>query len=185
MEKNGNGNNITVVRLGDDLVNQTLNPAATFTDTASNLDFFTIPSPHGLSRFALVSATGSSNLIQIGTRLATQLIQSSGIGHTSGGSSGGRPLPAVESPPPAKVPPERPAATFYGEGKIDTTPAGIVLAPVIIESADHGASLAIDGGTEAFDSMHEPLTLATAQVSQPDRSPRCPRGRHPVHGDGI
>ncbi len=174
--RNGNQNNITVIRLGDDLVNQTLNPSATFTDTANNLDYFVIPSPNGLSRFALVSATGSSNLIQIGTRLATQLIQGSGIGYTSGGSSGGEAPPQEKPPQPAKAPAERPAATFYGEGKIDTTPAGIVRDPVIITSTDHGASLAIDAGTAAFDSMHVPLTLATARAVTTGSIPAMPGG---------
>lgn len=166
----GGGNNITVVRLGDDGINEVLNPTATFTDTASNLDYFTVPSPSGLSRFALVSATGSSNLIQMGTRIAIQLIQSSGIGHSS------NEFPAAQAVPPAKPPAERPAATYYGEGKIDTTPAGIARDPVIIASADHGASLAIDAGTEAFDSMHEPLTLATAQAVTAGSIPSIPDG---------
>ena len=100
VQEYGGGNNITVIRHGDNGIDEVLNPTATFTDTAKSLDFFTIPSPHGLSRFALVSATGSSNLIQMGTRLATQLIQSSGSGHSSNDYQGtwenapGRPQPA-------------------------------------------------------------------------------------------
>ena len=176
VQKNGNENNIAVVRLGDDGIDEVLNPTATFTDTAGNLDFFTVPSPHGLSRFALVSATGSSNLIQIGTRLATQMIQSSGIGYTSGGSSSKEASPPQNPPSPAPAQAERPAATYYGEGKIDTTVAGIARDPVIIASADHGASLFVDAGTEALDGMHEPLTLATAQEVPTGSVPAMPGG---------
>ena len=170
--KNGNQNNIAVVRLGDDLVNQTLNPTATFTDTANNLDYFVVPSPRGLSRFALVSAVGSSNLIQMGARVAAQLIQSSGGGHSSND------LPAATERPsqPGAAPVERMAATYYGEGKIDTTPAGITRDPVIITSEDRGVNLAIDAGTEAFDSSHHPLTRATAKALPGGSVPRIPGG---------
>ncbi|MDD1663997.1 MAG: PKD domain-containing protein [Methanomicrobiales archaeon] len=161
----GGANNITVIRLGDDGIDEVLNPSTTSTDTATNLDFFTVPSPHGLSRFALVSAVGSSNLIQMGARVATQLIQSSGV--VGGGGSGSPPsvkdrTPWEQPTSPANTP-ARPAVTYYGEGKIDTTPTGITRESVIIKSADWGASLAIDAGTVAFNSMHEPLTFVTAQ----------------------
>ncbi|HMA04317.1 MAG TPA: PKD domain-containing protein [Methanomicrobiales archaeon] len=168
--KYGNQNNIAVVRLGDNLVNQTLNPSATFTDTATNLDFFTVSSPHGLSRFALVSAVGSSNLIQMGARVATQLIQSAASG-SSGGSSPVTPRPTAQ---PAKVPVERQPATFYGEGKIDTTSAGITRDLVTIMSEDRGASLAVKGSTKAFDGTHGPLTLVTVRPVQRDSLPPVP-----------
>ena len=176
VQANGNQNNIAVARLQDSGSKEVLIPAATFTDPATNLDFYSIPSPNGFSRFVLVSATGSSNLIQMATRAAAQVIQSSGIGYTSGGSSSKEAPPQVKSPQPAQPLAERPAATYYGEGKIDTTPAGIARDPVIISAPDHGASLAIDAGTEAFDSMHEPLTLATARAVTAGSIPAMPDG---------
>ena len=176
LRENGNENNIAVVRLGDDGIEETLNPSATFTDTTNNLDYFVIPSPHGLSRFALVSATGSSNLIQMGARVATQLIQSSGMGYSSGGS--GKEVPSLpkSASTPAQPPVARPAATYYGEGKVDTTVAGITRDPVVIKSEDWGASLAIEAGTEAFDSARQPLTLVTAKAVPGGSTPPVPAG---------
>ena len=182
VKKDGSQNNITVVRLGGDLVNQTLNPTATFTDASKNLDFFTVPSPRGLSRFALVSAVGSSNLIQMGARMATQVIQSSqGSGSRGSGSSD---QPAVrdrtswEQPPAAAQPPAEPAAaTFYGEARIDTTVAGITREAVIISAEDHGAHILVPAGIEAFDAAQAPL----AQVSV---APPAPGGIPSGNGAG-
>jgi hypothetical protein len=164
VQKFGGGNNITVVRLGNDLVNQTLNPAATSTDATNSLDFFIVPSSRGLSRFALVSATGSSNLIQIGARVATQFIQSSGPKDRT---------PWVQPTPPVNATP-RPVVTYYGEGRVDTTPAGIARDSVIIKAADWGASLAIGAGTVALDSAGRPLTMVTARAVQGGLLPRLP-----------
>jgi hypothetical protein len=78
--------------------------------------------------------------------------------------------------PNAESPAERQAATYYGEGKIDTTPAGIARDSVIIASADRGVSLAIDAGTEVFDSNHAPLAHATAQAVAAGSVPSVPDG---------
>ncbi|HVP25720.1 MAG TPA: PKD domain-containing protein [Methanomicrobiales archaeon] len=164
IQANGNENNIAVIRIGDDGTRETLNPASTFADAAGTPEYFTIPSPRGLSRFALVSAAGSSNLLQMGSRLATQLIQGGG-GQT--GSSGSPPSAkdraAWEQPQPAgTAAAERPAATYYGEGKLDTTVAGLTRDPVVIQSRDHGAGLAIRAGTLVLDNSGQPLTLVSA-----------------------
>jgi PKD repeat protein len=171
VQKYGNENNIAVVRLGDDGTDETLNPSATTADATGTLDLFTVPSPHGLSRFGLVSAVGSSNLIQMGTRLATQIIQGSGTGHSSNDFSG----PATPSSQQARPPQERPAATYYGEGKIDTTVAGITRDPVIIESADRGAGIAIGAGTTALDDAGQPLTRATSEPVPAGSVPAIPQ----------
>ena len=166
----GGGNNITAIRLGDDGIDEVLNPTATITDTVNNLDYFIVPSPSGLSRFALVSAAGSSNLIQMGTRLAAQVIQGSGGGH----SSNDYPAAQVKTSQPAQPPAERTTVTYYGEGKVDTTPAGITRESVIIKSADWGAGLAIEAGTVVFDSTNQPLTLATARPVTAGSLPTMP-----------
>jgi hypothetical protein len=176
VQESGGGNNITVIRIGDDGIDEVLNPAATFTYTTNNLDYFVIPSPHGLSRFALVSAAGSSNLIQMGARVATQLIQGSGMGYTSGGSGKEVSSPQKGAPTPAQSPVARPAATYYGEGKVDTTVAGITRDPVVIKSGDWGAGLAIGAGTEALDSARQPLTLVTATTVPGGSIPPVPAG---------
>jgi beta propeller repeat protein len=153
VQKYGNENNIAVVRLADDLVNETLNPNATFTD-AANLDYFIVPSPHGLSRFGFVSAVGSSNLIQMGAQwAATQIIGGSGVGYSSNQDR----TPWVQPTSPPRKPQEQPAVTFYGEGPVDTTPAGITREAVIISSTDREASLLIPSGIEAIDAGKSPL----------------------------
>ncbi|MDD1669730.1 MAG: PKD domain-containing protein, partial [Methanomicrobiales archaeon] len=133
--KYGNENNVTTIRMGSDGIDEVLNPTATFTDSTGTIEFYTIPSPHGLSRFAFVSAAGSSNLIQMGERIVEQVIQSSG---TAGTGHSSNDYPATQ---PAQPPVVRQPATFYGEGEIDITPAGITRDPVIIKSADWGMSL--------------------------------------------
>jgi hypothetical protein len=163
IQANGNENNIAVVRLGDDGTRETLNPTATFADASGTPEYFTIPSPRGLSRFALVSASGSSNLLQMGARLATQVIQGGG-GQT--GSSGSPPSAkdrtAWERQQQAQIPQERPAATYYGEGQLDVTVAGITRDPVIVDSLDHGAGLSVGAGTLALDASGRPLALVSA-----------------------
>jgi beta propeller repeat protein len=156
--KYGNENNVTTIRMGSDGIDEVLNPTATFTDSTGNIEYYSIASPHGLSRFALVSAAGSSNLIQMGARIVEQVIQSSGTGGTGHSSND---YPATQ---PAQPPVVRQPATYYGEGEIDTTPAGITRDPVIIKSADRGMSLSIEAGTETFDSMHQPLTRLAASA---------------------
>jgi hypothetical protein len=173
VQKYGGANNITVIRWGDDLVNQTLNPSATFTDTANSLDYFVVPSPRGLSRFALVSASGSSNLIQIGARVATQII--GGVGYSSNQDR----TPWVQPTSPARKPPERSAVTFYGEGPVDTTPAGITREAIIISSQDRGASLLIPAGIEAFDAGKNPLSLVRVSPAEPGRIPGATGGASP------
>ncbi|MDD1662175.1 MAG: PKD domain-containing protein, partial [Methanomicrobiales archaeon] len=168
VERNGNQNNITTVRLGSDGIDEVLNPAATFTDSTGNTEYYSIPSPHGLSRFALVSAAGSSNLIQMGARVVEQVIQSSG---GTGHSSNDYPVTQPAQPPVVRQP-----ATYYGEGEIDTTPAGITRDPVIIKSADWGMSLSIEAGTETFDSMHQPLTRLAASAPGDGWIPPLPEG---------
>jgi beta propeller repeat protein len=175
----GTRNNITVVRLGGDLVNQTLNPAATFTDPAAGLDFFTVPSPPGLSRFALVSADGSSNLIQMGTRLAAQVIQGSG-GRGSGSSDppAARDRTPWEQPAAAAQPQPAPGVpTFYSEAPIDTTAAGITRGAVIISAGDRGAHLLVPAGIEALDGAGAPLALVSV-------APAAPGGPRPGTGAG-
>jgi beta propeller repeat protein len=165
VKANGNGNNITVVRLGDNLVNQTLNPIATSTDTTNNLDYFIIPSSKGLSRFTLVSATGSSNLLQMGQRLATQLIQSG-----SGSSYSGYTAPKNvqwEQPMSRGKPPEHPPATFYGEAALDITVAGITRGAMIISSEDHGANILIPAGITALDDAGNPLSRVSVHPAAP------------------
>ncbi|HTY53376.1 MAG TPA: PKD domain-containing protein, partial [Methanomicrobiales archaeon] len=158
VQEYGNENNIALVRLGDDGINETLNPSATFTD--GTLDYFTVPSPHGLSRFGLVAAEGSSNLIQMGARLATQYIQGGQTGHSSNDYSGPSAGPPASSRNLAQE--GRPAATYYGEGKVDTTVAGVARGTVIVESADRGAGISIGEGTIALDASGAPLASATA-----------------------
>jgi beta propeller repeat protein len=174
VQQGGGGNNVTVLRLGDDGTQEILNPAAMNTHQGEGLEYFTIPSPHGLSRFALVSATGSSNLFQMGARVATQMIQSTGRSSndlpSAGGTAGwGQPAP------PAKAP-EPPAATYYGDGKLDTTPAGILRAPVVIAAEDRGASLLISAGAKALDGAGNPLTLITARAATAGSVPPAPEG---------
>jgi hypothetical protein len=173
VQKFGNQNNIALVRLGDNQVNQTLNPSATFTD--AGLDYFTIPSSGGLSRFALVSATGSSNLIQMGARVATQYIQGSGMGVSSSQPSTRDRTGWEQQARPAKAP-ESPAATYYGDGKLDTTPAGITRDSVIISSEDRGASLSIGAGATALDGAGNPLTLLTVETAPAGSVPPAPDG---------
>jgi beta propeller repeat protein len=173
--RNGDQNNITTIRLGDDGIDEVLDPSATFTDGTGSLDFYSIPSPHGLSRFALVSAAGSSNLIQMGTRVAAQLI----LSHGSGGGSSNN-LPSVKDttgwgqPAPPAQAPEAPEATFYGEGPLDTTAAGITRGPVVIRSEDWGASLAIGAGSEARDAAGNPLALVSARPVPAGSVPPAP-----------
>jgi beta propeller repeat protein len=178
IQANGDENNIALVRLGDDGTRETLNPTATFANAAGTPEYFTIPSPHGLSRFALVSATGSSNLLQMGARLATQVIQGGG-GQT--GSSGSPPSAkdraAWEQPQPAATAgAERPAATYYGEGALDITVAGVTRDPVVIKSGDWNAGLAIGAGTVALDGSGQPLALVTAGPAQSGSIPPVPDG---------
>jgi beta propeller repeat protein len=158
--RNGNQNNITTVRLGSDGIDETLNPTATFTDNTGTIQYYSIPSPHGLSRFAFVSAAGSSNLIQMGARVATQVIQGSG-GRGSGSSDqpSTRDRTSWEQPPAAAQPPSAPAVpTFYGEGPIDSTSAGITREAVIISSEDREGSLLVPAGIEALDAGKAPLS---------------------------
>jgi hypothetical protein len=171
----GNENNIAVMRLGDDLVNQTLNPGATFADAANDLDYFIVPSPRGLSRFALVSASGSSNLIQIGARVATQIIGGSGVGYSSNQDR----TPWVQPTSPAREAAERPAVTYYGEGPAGTTPAGIIREAVIISSVDRGASLLIPAGTLAFDAGRSPLSRVQVGPADPGSIPGVTGGASP------
>ncbi|MDD1667560.1 MAG: PKD domain-containing protein [Methanomicrobiales archaeon] len=170
---NGNQNNIAAARLRDSGPNEILVPASVFSDAATGLDYFTVPSPNGASRFVLVSATGSSNLIQMGARVATQIIQ--GSGGRGSGSSDYQPAVRDRTPwvqptsAPAQPPAEPAVPTFYGEARIDTTVAGITRESVIIASEDRGAEILVPAGIEALDAAGAPLT----QVSM---SPVAPAG---------
>jgi hypothetical protein len=157
--EHGNANNIGVVRLRDDRTGEVLPPVSTVNTTGDGIAYFTVPSPRGLSRFVLVSATGSSNLLQMGQRLATQLIQS---GTGSGSSYSGYTAPRDNTPwvqPTSRgKPPEHPAATFYGEAALDITVAGITREAMIISSDDHGADILIPSGITALDDAGNPLS---------------------------
>ncbi|MDD1665767.1 MAG: PKD domain-containing protein [Methanomicrobiales archaeon] len=184
VKEHGNENNIGVVRLGDDGTDQVLTPVSTSTDPATGLAFFTVPSPRGLSRFGLVSATGSSNLLQMGARVATQIIQGSGMGAGSSDKPVVRDRTPWVQPAAAAKPPESPAATFYGEARLDITVAGITRGAMIISSEDRGANLLVPAGIEALDAARAPLARVSV-IPAPSGGTPAGTGAGPAGFTGI
>jgi PKD repeat protein len=81
--------NIQAIRISDDGIGSFCNTTFLFHDSTTNMDYFRVDSPEGLSKFGLTSTRQEGSIFQLLQLIATKALGASGGGGGGGGSGGG------------------------------------------------------------------------------------------------
>ena len=164
----GTRNTMYVIRIGEDQYGEVLPVTFLRSDPAKNLDYFVVSSPHGLSKFAPSTLSGSGNVFQmvyLGVVQHFVDIQSSSdssyglVASTAKGSGQG--LTSKQDQQAAPAPESKSVDLFINE-------QAVVTQTTILQSPDQLATLSIGQGVVAKDSAKNPLssvTIASASMS--------------------
>ncbi|PKL70513.1 MAG: hypothetical protein CVV30_03940 [Methanomicrobiales archaeon HGW-Methanomicrobiales-1] len=166
-----------VERISDDRsTGEVLQSRFLYNDSATNLDYFEIDSPHGFSTFGLSQLSGSGNPLQLITLSVVSHVSqqdNSGGSDSPGTVAGPGKAPAMvqnANPPQAQLAPPDIGKTE----KIYANANGVVTQATLLQSTDQRAQLAIGTGVVAKDSTGSPLASVTLTALPPESLPPVP-----------
>lgn len=156
-----------LIRIGDNGNGEVLPTEYLYSDPVTNLDYFKVVSPRGLSTFGLVQLAGSGNLFQLITLSVAD----------EGGADVNSPKASV-TPELTLSPLATPSAIFTPTqavldfplvtAAIYSNPQGLITQRTSLQSGDRRASIMIGEGITALDSMGNPL--AAISIGPPTES---------------